>query len=61
MCSADDGTVTPAVCRDNLDWSAAPAIQEMPVVSAICEPAEGTQLSTYDGEVRAQELLAVAA
>jgi hypothetical protein len=40
-------------CRDNLDWSAAPAIQEMPVVSAICEPAEGAEISTYDGEVSA--------
>lgn len=37
--------------RDNIDWSSAPAIQEMPVVSAICEPVEGTQLSVYDGEV----------
>lgn len=37
--------------RDNLDWSAAPAIQEMPVQSAICEPAAGQELSCYDGEV----------
>lgn len=28
------------VHRDNLDWSSAPAIQEMPVVSAICEPTQ---------------------
>lgn len=37
--------------RDNLDWSSAPAIQDMPVVSAICEPAQGHTISKYDGEV----------
>lgn len=42
-------------CRDAIDWSAAPAIQEMPVVSAICEPAEGAELSTYDSEVNTYE------
>eukprot|EP00882_Tetradesmus_deserticola_P000961 GHRQ01001042.1.p1 GENE.GHRQ01001042.1~~GHRQ01001042.1.p1 ORF type:complete len:582 (+),score=245.93 GHRQ01001042.1:259-2004(+) len=42
---------SPGTDWESLDWSAAPAIQEMPVVSAICEPAEGASLSTYDGEV----------
>uniref|UniRef100_A0A383VKU0 Sulfite oxidase n=1 Tax=Tetradesmus obliquus TaxID=3088 RepID=A0A383VKU0_TETOB len=42
---------SPGTDWDAIDWSAAPAIQEMPVVSAICEPAEGAELSTYDGEV----------
>lgn len=37
--------------RDNLDWSSAPAIQEMPVVSAICEPTQQQQFSKYEGEV----------
>ena len=39
------------MCRDNLDWSSAPAIQEMPVVSAICEPPPHHSLSKYEGEV----------
>jgi hypothetical protein len=30
------------------------------VVSAICEPAEGAELSTYDGEVRTLQTLKTA-
>jgi hypothetical protein len=37
--------------RDNLDWSSAPAIQEMPVVSAICEPTQQQVFSKYEGEI----------
>ncbi|KAF8069467.1 hypothetical protein HT031_001583 [Scenedesmus sp. PABB004] len=42
---------SPGTDWDNIDWSSAPAIQEMPVTSAITEPAPGAALSTYDGEV----------
>lgn len=42
---------SPGTDWDNLDWSSAPAIQEMPVVSAICEPTQQQQLSKYEGEV----------
>ncbi|PNW83825.1 hypothetical protein CHLRE_04g217929v5 [Chlamydomonas reinhardtii] len=41
----------PSVDWDSVDWGSAPAIQEPPVTSAICEPAPGTVLSAADGEV----------
>ncbi|KAG2433977.1 hypothetical protein HYH02_012439 [Chlamydomonas schloesseri] len=41
----------PSVDWDTVDWGSAPAIQEPPVTSAICEPAPGTVLSAADGEV----------
>lgn len=42
---------SPGVNWDNVDWSAAPPIQEMPVTSATCEPPAGTEVSKSDGEV----------
>jgi hypothetical protein len=36
------------------DWRAAPALQESPVTSAICEPANGAQLEGGTGEVSGQ-------
>ncbi|KAG2422511.1 hypothetical protein HXX76_015979 [Chlamydomonas incerta] len=41
----------PSVDWDTVDWDSAPALQEPPVTSAICEPAPGTVLSAADGEV----------
>lgn len=29
---------------DNVDWESAPALQESPVTSAICEPVNGSQI-----------------
>jgi hypothetical protein len=53
VCNVPSLPLLPAAapCRDNLDWSTAPAIQEMPVVSAICEPTQQQQFSKYDGEI----------
>lgn len=42
---------SPGVNWDNVDWDAAPPIQEMPVTSATCEPSPGTEVSKSDGEV----------
>ena len=36
------------------DWRGAPALQESPVTSAICEPANGTQLEEGTEEVSGQ-------
>lgn len=36
---------------DNLDWSKAPAIQEMPVTSAILSPTPGHAIKAKDGKV----------
>ncbi|GFR42777.1 hypothetical protein Agub_g3739 [Astrephomene gubernaculifera] len=47
----DYKSFSPCVDWDSVDWGAAPAIQEPPVTSAICEPAPGTTLSAADGEV----------
>lgn len=41
----------PSVTYDNVDWSAAPAAQELPVVSVICEPSAGTRVHKSDEEV----------
>uniref|UniRef100_UPI00358E776E sulfite oxidase, mitochondrial n=1 Tax=Myxine glutinosa TaxID=7769 RepID=UPI00358E776E len=42
---------SPSVDWTNVDFSKAPAIQELPVQSAITEPAEGQQVSADDGEL----------
>lgn len=36
---------SPSVTWDNVDWSSAPAIQDMPVTSAVCEPQPGEHYS----------------
>lgn len=36
---------------DNLDWSKAPSIQEMPVTSAILSPTPGSAIKPKDGKV----------
>lgn len=42
---------SPTVDWDTVDFKSAPAIQELPVTSAICEPAEGAVVSANDGEI----------
>ncbi|EFJ47861.1 hypothetical protein VOLCADRAFT_81306 [Volvox carteri f. nagariensis] len=41
----------PSVDWDSVEWGSAPALQEPPVTSAICEPAPGTSVSLADGEI----------
>ncbi|KAF2364052.1 Oxidoreductase molybdopterin-binding domain [Trinorchestia longiramus] len=41
----------PNVDWDTVDFSKSPAIQEMPVVSAICDPAPGEAVTPVDGKV----------
>ncbi|XP_046815544.1 sulfite oxidase, mitochondrial isoform X2 [Vespa crabro] len=36
---------------DNVDFSKAPAIQEMPVISAICKPEQSEQVKIKDGKI----------
>jgi len=45
---------SPGTDWDNLDWSSAPAIQDMPVVSAICEPTKGSSVYSDEGKVAAR-------
>lgn len=47
----DYKSFSPGTDWDNMDWSSAPAIQEMPVVSAICEPGPGAAVWAEDGKV----------
>lgn len=42
---------SPSTDWDNVDWASAPAIQEPPVVSAICEPKPGAKVAASEGEV----------
>eukprot|EP00955_Chlamydomonas_euryale_P076065 362537-Chlamydomonas_euryale.AAC.1 len=45
---------SPDVDADGADWAAAPAIQDTPVTSAVCEPAPGGAVSIAGGEVVAR-------
>lgn len=36
---------------DNVDFSKAPAIQEMPVISAICKPEQSEKVKIKDGKI----------
>jgi len=42
---------SPSVDWDTVDFKSAPAIQELPVTSAICEPPEGAVISADEGEI----------
>lgn len=42
---------SPCVDWDSVDFTSAPAIQDLPVTSAICDPAEGTAISADDEEI----------
>ena len=41
---SDYKSFSPSVDWDNVDWNSAPAIQETPVTSAICEPKPGEKV-----------------
>jgi sulfite oxidase len=45
---ADYKSFSPSVDWDSVDWSSAPAIQETPVTSAICEPRDGQAIDVVD-------------
>ena len=54
MMQHDYKAFSPGVTMDTVteeDWRAAPALQESPVTSAICEPANGTHLEEGTEEV----------
>lgn len=42
---------SPSVDWDTVDFKSAPAIQDLPVTSAICDPAEGAVISADEGEI----------
>lgn len=41
----------PSVTMDNVDWESAPALQESPVTSAICEPVNGSEIEQGTDEI----------
>uniref|UniRef100_A0A1B6LRG4 Sulfite oxidase n=1 Tax=Graphocephala atropunctata TaxID=36148 RepID=A0A1B6LRG4_9HEMI len=43
---------SPSVDWDTVDWSSAPAIQELPVISAICDPVNGASVKPNQGKVK---------
>ncbi|KAG8229825.1 hypothetical protein J437_LFUL008793 [Ladona fulva] len=48
----------PSVDWDTVDFSKAPAIQELPVISGICDPIEGESVTLRDGKLKVRgELL----
>ncbi|KAK0173064.1 hypothetical protein PV328_006317 [Microctonus aethiopoides] len=42
---------SPSVDWDTVDFSKSPAIQDMPVISAICNPVPGEQINIVDGKI----------
>ena len=57
MLQHDYKAFSPGVTMDTVteeDWRSAPALQESPVTSAICEPANGAQLEEGTEEVAGQ-------
>lgn len=36
---------------DNVDWESAPALQETPITSAICDPANGSEIEEGTVEI----------
>ena len=52
----DYKSFSPNVDWDNVDWKAAPAIQETPVVSAIMEPRPGEELEGPLDEVEVMQV-----
>jgi sulfite oxidase len=47
----DYKSFSPSVDWDNVDWDSAPAIQNMPITSQICYPANGTTVDVIGGAV----------
>lgn len=42
---------SPSVDWDTVDFTKSPAIQELPVISAICYPQDGASVKTLDGYI----------
>lgn len=42
---------SPSTDYDNVDFSKAPAIQELPVISAICKPSHGETVKVENGYI----------
>ena len=42
---------SPNIDWHNVDFTKSPAIQELPVISAICTPNEGEKIKVVDGKV----------
>lgn len=42
---------SPSVDWDTVDFSKSPAIQELPVISAICKPQDGDKVDVIDGKI----------
>lgn len=43
---------SPSVDWDNVDFTKSPAIQELPVVSAICKPRRNETVQVVDGNIK---------
>jgi sulfite oxidase len=43
---------SPSTNWDNVDFSKSPAIQEMPVISAICKPQNADEVKVKDGKIQ---------
>lgn len=42
---------SPSTDWDSVDFTKSPAIQELPVISAICQPNEGDAVKVVDGHI----------
>ena len=47
----DYKSFAPGVTMDNVDWESAPALQETPITSAICDPANGSEIEEGTVEI----------
>lgn len=41
----------PSVDWDTVDFTKSPAIQELPIISAICNPSDGDEVKVYEGKI----------
>ena len=48
----DYKSFNPSTDWDKVDFSTAPAIQEMPVTSVVCDPQDGETVKIKDGKVK---------
>lgn len=53
----DYKSFNPSADWDKVDWSSAPAIQEMPVTSVICDPQDGETKTLQDGKLQLRGLI----
>jgi hypothetical protein len=50
---------SPSVDWDNVDFDSAPAIQDLPVISAVCDPAPGQTVKVKDGKIQLRGMLPI--